>query len=160
MFTRSKHNPVLLPDKNHPWESRKVYNPGAIYYNDKYHLFYRAVGEDWISRIGYAVSDDGEKFMRFDQPVLFPEKSFEKNGVEDPRITKPEDIFCMAYTSYDGTTARLQIATSGNLKKWTKRGPALTDWNYEKAGGVILKWREGKSQEIIPPEEVFEPLHP
>lgn len=93
MFIRSKNNPILKPDKNNDWESRKVYNCGAIYENNQYHLFYRAVGDDWISKIGYAVSDDGENFKRFDKPFLFPETDLEKRGLEDPKISKINDIY-------------------------------------------------------------------
>ena len=61
IFTRSKLNPIIKPNPKHDWESLKVYNPGAIFHNGKYHLFYRAmgIGEDWHSTIGYTVSKDG-----------------------------------------------------------------------------------------------------
>ena len=144
MFTRSKNNPILKPNKNHDWESRKVYNCGAIYEDNKYHLFYRAVGDNWISSLGYAVSEDGENFKRFDRPILFSETDLEKGGVEDPRITKIGDTFFMVYAAYDGLVPRLNIATSNDLKKWHKQGKALTNFNFDKAGGIITIWQNGK----------------
>ena len=48
-------NPILRPIEAHPWESREVFNTAAIYLNGKVHLLYRAMGNDNISRIGYAV---------------------------------------------------------------------------------------------------------
>jgi predicted GH43/DUF377 family glycosyl hydrolase len=147
MFTRSKLNPILKPNPSHPWEAKKLYNPGAIFYNGKYHLFYRAVGrgKDWKSSIGYAVSEDGEKFKRSSKPLLVGENKLEKRGLEDPRITKIKNTFYMAHTAYDGITPRLSIATSKNLKKWQKHGPALTDWNLEKAGGIFMKIKNGRA---------------
>ena len=41
IFARSKNNPILKPDQSNDWESKKVYNCGAIHENDKYHLLYR-----------------------------------------------------------------------------------------------------------------------
>lgn len=149
IFTRSKLNPILLPNKNNWWEDKKLYNPGAIFHNGEYHLFYRAVGsgEDWKSSICYAVSKDGENFQRFNKPLLIGTEESEKRGLEDPRITKIGDKFYMAYAAYDGTTPRLSIATSSDLKSWKKVGNALSDWLFEKAGGVHTKF--DKNGEII-----------
>lgn len=142
MFIRSKHNPILKPDPKNKWESRKVYNPGVIYENGRYHLFYRAVGEDWRSSIGYAVSDDGVNLKRFAQPVIAPEYAREKRGVEDPRISKIGRRYFLTYTGYggNGTAAQLCLASSKNFKKWTKLGVALKKWNLKKAGGFLVKW--------------------
>jgi len=56
MLKRFLQNPILKPKKENAWESKLVFNPAAVYYNGLVHLLYRAVGEDNISRIGYAVS--------------------------------------------------------------------------------------------------------
>ncbi len=138
LFTRSEHNPILKPNPKNWWEAKKLYNPGAIFYEGKYHLFYRAVGggEGWKSSIGYAVSKDGENFQRYNKPLLTGENRFEKRGLEDPRITKIENLFYMAYAAYDGITPRLSIATSENLKTWEKNGFAFSDWSFGKAGGI------------------------
>lgn len=145
MFTRSKNNPILKPNKNHDWESRKVYNCGAICENNQYHLFYRAVGDDWISSIGYAVSEDGENFERFNKPILFPESDLEKRGLEDPRISKINDVYFLTFTAYDGYAARLNFAVSKDLKNWEKRGVMMPDWNSEKAGAFRVKWDEARN---------------
>jgi len=60
MFIRSKLNPILTPNPKHQWEAKKLYNPGVVFHNDQYHLFYRAVGngKDWKSAIGYAISNN------------------------------------------------------------------------------------------------------
>ncbi len=90
LFTRSKLNPILIPNPKNWWEDKKLYNPGVIYHNEKYHLFYRAVGsgENWKSSIGYAVSADGENFQRFNEPIITGIDESEKRGLDDPRITK------------------------------------------------------------------------
>lgn len=140
MFIRSKHNPILKPDPKNKWESRKVYNPGVIYEKGKYHLFYRAVGEDWRSCIGYATSEDGVKFKRLTGPVIEPEHAYEKKGVEDPRISKIGSRYFLTYTGYGGRRAKLCLAVSSNLKKWQKIGSMLSHWNKFSAGGFSINW--------------------
>ena len=60
LFTRSPLNPILTPS-DHWWESRSVLNPGAVLYQGRVALVYRAVGADGLSRFGLAWSSDGEQ---------------------------------------------------------------------------------------------------
>ena len=135
-------NPCLVPGdlkfmdpilgKQVAWEEKYVFNPAAVVKNGKVYLLYRA--EDTVqkfagvSRIGLAESTDGLHFMRHSHPVLYPQndefKKYEwEGGCEDPRIVEDEDgKYHMTYTAYDGTTARLFIATSTDLVNWEKHG--------------------------------------
>lgn len=144
IFTRSKLNPILTPNSANLWEAKKLYNPGAIFHNGKYHLFYRAVGngENWKSSIGYAISGNGENFERYSEPLITGSDDYEKRGLEDPRITKINDTFYMVYASYDGITPRLCMATSNDLKEWIKHGPVFSDWMFNNAGGIRTKFDE------------------
>lgn len=93
-------NPILRPIEAHIWESREVFNPAAIYLDGKVHLLYRAMGNDNISRIGYATSKDGIHIdERLPDPVYTPRAKCEKDGCEDPRITDIGDELVMAYTA-------------------------------------------------------------
>ncbi len=65
---RSPRNPIIGP-RPYFWESQAVFNPAAIVLNGRVHLFYRALGEDGISRIGYTSSKDG---INFDERLLWP----------------------------------------------------------------------------------------
>lgn len=138
MFQRSKNNPILKPNEANAWEDFKVYNPGALYENNIYYLFYRARGKNWISSIGYAISHDGETFERFQKPILEPEQPYESNGLEDPRIVKVGNAYFMTYTAFDGNVARLCIATSHDLRNWEKHGKVFQNWDWTKK----LRWTE------------------
>jgi predicted GH43/DUF377 family glycosyl hydrolase len=146
IFQRSSKNPVLKPNPKNDWEAFKLYNPGAIFDGQNYHLFYRAMnrGENWQSTIGHAISEDGENFTRFNEPALKPETDLEKRGLEDPRVTKIGDEYFMAYGAYDGNDVRLNIATSKDLMTWEKRGPALNDFQFLKNGGHRNYCRNGQ----------------
>jgi predicted GH43/DUF377 family glycosyl hydrolase len=67
-LVRSLRNPILEP-RNYSWESQAAFNPAAISLNGKVHLFYRALGEDGVSRIGYASSYDG---INFNERLSYP----------------------------------------------------------------------------------------
>ena len=118
-----------MPDPAQPWEALNVFNPGAIYHNGLFHLFYRAQGFDFVSRIGYAVSADGVHFNRLSQPILSPLDEWETRGVEDPRITylAAEQRFIMAYTAF-APPGRItpMFAESTNLITWRRIGPLIT----------------------------------
>ncbi|MDP3965348.1 MAG: hypothetical protein Q8Q13_00945, partial [bacterium] len=69
-LSRSPKNPILEPSPDVFWENAAVFNPAAFYDGERVHLLYRALGQDGISRIGYAVSDDGIHFQRFPNPAF------------------------------------------------------------------------------------------
>lgn len=148
IFIRSKHNPILKPDKDIPFESLKVYNPGVIFDNKQYHMLYRALGGAWVSKIAHAHSEDGEKFIKFREIVLDNGKKQEKNGVEDPRLVQLEGKYYMTYTAYDGETARLFLASSYDLLNWEKHGPMLKSWDAEKAGQFLVPWDKAQNNKI------------
>lgn len=97
---RFQGNPILQPIASNPWESKNVFNAAAIEVGKKVHLLYRAMGNDGISRFGYAASSDGYVFdERLPNPVFEPNNKTEDYGVEDPRLTLIDDQIVMAYTA-------------------------------------------------------------
>jgi predicted GH43/DUF377 family glycosyl hydrolase len=134
---RHPENPVFLPEPHSVWECYNVFNPGVIYHQGLFHMFYRAQGLDWVSRIGYAVSPDGVHWNRLAQPVLEPHDSTDSRGMEDPRITCLDGRFYMAYTAYgrdhfekdgsiaEGTGITPMLARSENMITWEIIGPLV-----------------------------------
>jgi predicted GH43/DUF377 family glycosyl hydrolase len=126
----------MLPDPTSDWETYNVFNPSVIHSQGLFHMHYRAQGLDWISRIGYAVSQDGLSWNRLRQPVLVPEDGHDSRGVEDPRVTQIGDDFYMCYTAYGrdfdgqpthaGGGIRPMIARSSNLITWERLGQIVT----------------------------------
>lgn len=162
--------PIIRPDPsavfNDPirhasvhWEALHTFNPAAIVRDGKVYVLYRAEddqGEMKIgghtSRIGVAVSDDGIHFTRDPEPVLYPDNDSEKNrewpgGCEDPRIVESESgQYVITYTQWNQVTYDVGIATSTDLRHWTKHGPAFAmayggkykDLRY-KSAGIVTK---------------------
>lgn len=136
------------------WEEKDVFNPAAVVREGQVHLLYRA--EDTVgrfagtSRIGLAVSADGLAFERRPEPVLYPDDDFMmpfewEGGCEDPRVVEREDgTYVLTYTAFDGTTARLAVASSRDLVHWTKHGLA-----FGKAGGGRFRDLWSKSGAVV-----------
>ena len=149
------------------WEAKDVFNPAAVVREGKVHLLYRA--EDHVgrhagtSRIGLATSADGLAFERRPEPVLFPDDDFMmpyewEGGCEDPRVVESEDgTYVMTYTAFDGSTARLAVATSRDLVHWTKHGLAFGRAAsgrfrdlWSKSGAVVAALRPGGRVVAVP----------
>lgn len=138
------------------WEESDVFNPASTVYRDKLYVLYRAednsatgIGKR-TSRIGLAQTTDGINFRRAKRPVLYPAddamKAFEwPGGCEDPRVVKTADgTFVMTYTSWNRKVFRLCVATSRDLKHWTKHGPV-----FAKCFGGRFKDMACKSASIL-----------
>ncbi len=126
---RHPKNPILLPRPTVPWEALNVFNAAVIHHNGLFHMLYRAQGVDYISSIGYAISEDGVHWSRLDEPVFRPQEPWEARGVEDPRVTYLEGTFYMAYTGYSPQGTRAALARSTNLITWERLGVVLPDEN-------------------------------
>jgi len=158
-------NPILEPSsdqvffcplnkKEIRWEEKNVLNPSAVVKDGKVYLIYRAQDSLMTSRLGLAVSDDGLHFTKAPSPVLYPDsdnmQQYEwKGGIEDPRIVEREDsTYILTYTSYDGKTARLCLASSKNLVNWTKHGLVLSEGKYKdtwsKSGAIVSRLEGGR----------------
>jgi predicted GH43/DUF377 family glycosyl hydrolase len=160
-------NPVLSPTKSLTfycplrnervrWAEKDVFNPAAVFLNDSIYLIFRA--EDVVgkfagtSRLGLAVSKDGLHFLKKDNPILYPENDqmriYEwEGGCEDPRIVEDEHHrYFLTYTTWDGKTARLAIASSKDLIHWDKHGLVFERYKngkyrdyWSKSGAIVCK---------------------
>jgi hypothetical protein len=119
-FEQYKHNPILAPNPKSNWESAYLFNPAAIVLDSKVWLLYRAQNKTLVSAIGLAWSTDGYNFTRYTKPVIQPSEPYETHGTEDPRIVRVNGTFYATYTGYDGTLAKLCMATSTDLVNWKK----------------------------------------
>lgn len=136
------------------WEEKDVFNPATVVRNDTLFMIYRA--EDSIgkfagtSRLGLAWSLDGTHFIRYPQPIFYPDNDDQKKyewegGCEDPRIVEDSaGTYYLTYTSYDGETARLMVASSPDMQHWTKYGPAFSGRYkdvWSKSGSIVSDYR-------------------
>ena len=143
LFERYSKNPILIPKIKNRWESKAVFNCGAIF-DDKIHLLYRAVGEyqNYVSSIGYAYSNDGYSFERQKGIAIPMTENYEKYGMEDPRITKIQNKIILTYvvlTDYVTKQPKVSsaLATTSDYINFKKLG-ILTDYIEENKDVVFF----------------------
>jgi predicted GH43/DUF377 family glycosyl hydrolase len=149
-WQRLSQTPVISPQGD-GWESAGTFNPSVILRDGKFVMLYRAQDKSGTSRLGYAESADGVHFLRRGQPVLSPERDYEKDGgVEDPRLVRFGDTYYLTYTGYNKKDAQLCLATSKDLTHWERRGVILPAykgrWNvrWTKSGAIVPEKIAGK----------------
>jgi predicted GH43/DUF377 family glycosyl hydrolase len=97
---RYEGNPILQPIAENSWESKLVFNAAAVLLEKRIHILYRAIGNDGISRIGYAATSDGYTIIdRLSTPIFKPASEVEHRGCEDPRLSIFGEKMVMAYTA-------------------------------------------------------------
>jgi len=142
---RFEGNPILKAIPEHPWESKYVFNPGAIMLKGKIYILYRACGEDEVSRIGLAVSSDGFHIEeRLESPVFEPEGEWETRGCEDPRLILIGERIYMLYTAYNSVTAQIALASIGPEDFLNRR------WNKWRRHGLAFPGLDDKDATVFP----------
>jgi beta-1,2-mannobiose phosphorylase / 1,2-beta-oligomannan phosphorylase len=146
---RAPVNPIISPSDLH-WEREAVFNPAAVVHNDRVHLFYRALGPDGLSRVGYASSKDGVHFdKRHSYPVYVmstgdlstdhhpytsPVRSYDQvlyvsgggwGGCEDPRTVKIGERVYMTFNVFNGWY-NIRVAMTSIDEKDLERG----EWKW------------------------------
>jgi len=97
-LVRCPNNPLLIPDRNHDWESSAVFNASVVEYHNQFFMVYRAFDSNGRSSIGIASGDKPTSFSNRNQ-FIKPEQPWENSGCEDPRITKVDDKYFISYTA-------------------------------------------------------------
>lgn len=136
--------PILGPNPSAFWETGGVSSPSAIVRDGKVYLFY-AGSDKTLWRIGLAVSADGRAFERSAQPLLAPSTDPQrlaelKGGCAAPRVVETEQgVYVMSYVQHGERGSRIAIASSRDLVKWQKHGPAFGEAPLPSPGaGVIV----------------------
>lgn len=131
---RHPENPILQKNPDNSWEAGSVFNPSVLYEDGLFRMVYRATNDiknyergGYMSSIGYAESTDGVHFTRMPEPIIFPDREYERIlGCEDPRVTKIDDEYVLYYTAVGGEwekwEVRIALATSRDFKTWKKHG--------------------------------------
>jgi beta-1,2-mannobiose phosphorylase / 1,2-beta-oligomannan phosphorylase len=127
-LTRSPHNPILSPVREHPWEAAAAFNGCPIIQGKKISMVYRAMSEPELlkephirtSVIGRATSADG---LFYEDRAVFisPDQEYDRYGCEDPRVTKLGKTYYTFYTALGGypfgvDNIKIAVATSTDLK--------------------------------------------
>ncbi len=141
---KSTGNPIIAPNGENGWEAWQTFNPGAILLENSVHFIYRAIGGDGVSRLGYAMSEDGFEISEKSSSPVYEQKFKDRicrpfsyfsggswMGCEDPRIVRveDEDVLYVTYTSVGDGGIRMAL-TSIKIndfleKRWNWQSPVF-----------------------------------
>jgi predicted GH43/DUF377 family glycosyl hydrolase len=151
LIKKFEGNPIIEPTPYSFWESEAVFNPAAVVHNGRIHLFYRALGGDGMSRIGYTSSKDGIHFDgRLPYPVYVAENvatamshypytsparlTYDTTlyasgggwgGCEDPRAVKIDGRIYLTFNMFNGWNSMRVAFTSISEKDLEEK-----KWNW------------------------------
>ena len=148
-LTRVSHAPIFLPNLTNPWENENVFNPAVIHHAGLFKMWYRAQGSDWISRIGYAVSQDGIHWNRMSDPVMDISNPLDSRGLEDPRVVVMDGEYLMTYTAYgsDVVAGAQPTHLRGGILPMIARSQNGIVWENI---GPIVKGEDNKDHLLFP----------
>lgn len=147
---RAAENPIVSPTDRW-WENQFVFNPAVLEFEGKAHMIYRAHGEDHISRLGHAVSEDGVNFTRDHHPTLegAVDDPLERLGIEDPRAVALDGWVYATFTAASVEPVcsphacaevhstpwrvRVAMARTRDFQTWERFGVVIPEFNSKNA---------------------------
>ena len=126
LVERWHKNPIITLE-NVPFPCNTVFNAAATKYDGHYLLLMRVEDLAGRSVLVLARSEDGYHFTVDSKPAMEPSKeepfrSYERRGIEDPRITYLEGAYYIMYTAYSRYGARLALARTSDFDKFERIG--------------------------------------
>ncbi|WP_165065244.1 glycoside hydrolase family 130 protein [Marisediminicola senii] len=149
---------IMTPEPGNPLEAEGVLNPATGHAPDgTLYLLPRMVATGNVSRVGLArvILEDGVPVgVEREGIVLEPDRGWERgatnSGVEDPRVTfiPALSLHVMTYVAFGPLGPRTAVATSTDLREWTRLGPAL--FAYDDALDMDLNLFHNKDTVFFP----------
>lgn len=157
-YTLTRAGVIMAPEPGNEFEAEGVLNPATGRSADgTLYLLPRMVARGNVSRVGLArvVIENGVPTgVVREGVVLAPDRGWERgansSGVEDPRVTfiPRLGLHIMTYVAYGPLGPRTGIATSTDLREWTRLGPAL--FEYDDALDMDLNLFHNKDTVFFP----------
>lgn len=110
-----------------PFRCNSVFNAGAVMYGNEYLLLLRVEDMKGRSVFALARSADGFHFTVDPDPAMEPSdeepfRTYERRGIEDPRISQIDDVYYIMYTAYSMFGACLALATTKDFRRFERFG--------------------------------------
>lgn len=124
IFRRFSGNPIITAS-DFPFTVNSVFNPGVTMFEDETLLLCRVEHRTGISSLIVARSNDGLTNWiiepdRCMEPLL--DSHEECWGIEDPRITKCDDTYYIAYTGYSRSGPLVCLAATKDFRNFQRLG--------------------------------------
>lgn len=136
-FRRFYKNPILTRH-DVPYPCNTVFNAAACKHGNEYIIVMRIEGKNGRSHLTLARSNDGYHFTVDKTPWVMPSTDpyfevYERYGIEDPRITKIDDRYYIAYTAFGPYGPRVAIGYTTDFTNFERVGFATETDNKDAA---------------------------
>ena len=169
-WTKHENNPVLSLGEDGNWDDASVYGGTVLFDGIRFHMWYSGTkkGQNGLSEIGYAYSDNGVDWHRYESnPVLKQgaDGSWDSMDLSYPCVVFDGSQYHMLYNGWDvNYKCRIGYASSLDGITWSKYNdnPVIvlgddTSWdaNLVLIPAVIYRnnnfemWYNGKSQQNV-----------
>ena len=123
-FERFYKNPIIKRT-DIPYSCNSVFNTAACMFRNEYLLLLRIEDLEGRSHLTIARSKDGINFIVDKKPWIVSShdpdyESYERYGVEDPRITQIEETYYITYTAFGPYGVRIGIGKTEDFKKFER----------------------------------------
>jgi predicted GH43/DUF377 family glycosyl hydrolase len=144
LFTRHPANPLLEP-AHWPYSVNAVMNAGATLVDGTTVLLCRVEDRRGLSHLAVARSADGvTDWAVGEAPALVPSPEHREElwGLEDPRITRVDELDCwvVAYTAFGPGGPALSLATTTDFVRFERHGMVMSP---ENKNGALFPRRIG-----------------
>lgn len=139
--------PVLSPGPAGAWDERHLMWPSVVRTEDGYAMLYGGQNNNGQTRIGLAVSTDGVRWEKYDDPsttqralaqsdpVLAPGQGWDAGSVNRPEVQRTPDGWVMVYQGGGDLNNRgLAFSTDGVVWKPHPDNPVLTQRDFPNGG--------------------------
>jgi predicted GH43/DUF377 family glycosyl hydrolase len=135
LLHRWERNPIIS-QRDIPFRINTVFNGSPVKLNGEYLMLLRVEGQQGYSFFALARSGDGFHFTVDSVPCMLPAehepwKTWESNGIEDPRITPIDDVYYIVYTAVSDFGHRIALATTKDFQRYERvaliSGPSNKD---------------------------------
>jgi predicted GH43/DUF377 family glycosyl hydrolase len=122
--TRFQGNPLITMD-DIPFHCNAVFNGACCKHDGKYVMLLRVEALTGHSVFALGHSENGHDFQIEDEPVMVPATTgkfglYEQGGIEDPRITKIDDIYYIVYTAVSPFGPLLALAKTTDFRHFER----------------------------------------
>jgi len=126
LLHRWERNPIITT-LDVPYRCNTVFNCSPVKIDGQYRMILRIEGQQGFSFFALARSGDGLHFELDRTPCMLPAteepfRSWEENGIEDPRITALEGTYYILYTAACGYGHRIALARTDDFETFTRMG--------------------------------------
>lgn len=124
LLQRWRRNPILTLE-DIPYRCNTVFNGTPVKVNDTYYLIIRIEGQQGYSFFALAHSGDGLHFEVEPTPCMMPSKhepwkTWEENGIEDPRLTVIDGEYYIMYTAVSGHGHYIALAQTKDFHHYER----------------------------------------